>query len=362
MKPIFLIVFVLAVFHANSQEQKIYIKDSNKIFQARRHIVDLEKIKVDSIQQVHHKMPFGLFEIRDVRFDTNYVGVRVEPFINFKKVQLQNGTANSIENFLNNNQSHSFTPHPSRLICYLKTFRVSQKDSLIKETNTSALFNLLYFELDAYLEAGHNFYPAFRVDTLVILQISKPTDFSVIAETLYGLARKASGVDTSKIFKRNHYTIDSLENRYAKRFNKPILESAEIKEGVYKTFTEFINNQPGITEYQIKDEQRLQILYTKSGPTDWIPTRDVFGFFDGNSMWIKAGNTFYPLIRVGNTFEFIGNRNPFNKSNSTTLYYVPGDAPLSIGLTSISVIGNNREKYIVEKFVFQMNMETGEFY
>ena len=72
-------------------------------------------------------------------------------------------------------------------------------------------------------------------------------------------------------------------------------------------------------------------------------------------------NSFHPLIRQGNTFEFITDANlPAKETNKT--FYIPSHPGLSAGLTTLSLISTFSEKYYMGKSLFQLNLDNGEFY
>ena len=93
-----------------------------------------------------------------------------------------------------------------------------------------------------------------------------------------------------------------------------------------------------------------------------LPARNVFGFCDGNQIWINANGLFHPLIKQGNTFEFIADLNLYNNTvDRRKIYLMQGSAGVSVGLTLLSFSTSSMEKYYFGKSVYQMNLETGGF-
>jgi len=79
-----------------------------------------------------------------------------------------------------------------------------------------------------------------------------------------------------------------------------------------------------------------------------------------------VNNVFHPLIRYGNTFEFIADLNFYKTGHKRTNINIIGrpglSAGLSLGLAAMSLYTNTSDKYYVGKSVYQLNLDNGEFY
>ncbi len=97
-----------------------------------------------------------------------------------------------------------------------------------------------------------------------------------------------------------------------------------------------------------------------------MPTREAFGFCDGSTLWINVNNVFHPLIKYGNTFEFIANLNSYKTKYKSTNIPIAGrfglSTSLSLGLYAISLYTNSSDKYSRGQSVYQLNLDNGEFY
>lgn len=180
---------------------------------------------------------------------------------------------------------------------------------------------------------------------------------------LHSFAAKAALADTVKILKRNGYTIAELNKRYQQRFEKPILKTETFTKGVYKTSNEFISNNPSIKEYEFKKDKKATILYTKTANNEWSPARTAYGFCDGKTIWINVNNIFHPLIRQGNTFEFIADLKYARRLSDGGIFFYTGLSPASIALTSLLYVATtSHENHDSGRSVYQLNLETGEYY
>jgi hypothetical protein len=363
--PILTIICLLFFINCFSQDRRFYINDSIKISHLKKEIIDINHSSASS-ETPRIVFPFASFQVKDVRFDTSYIGVMVGNSnfglsANFKKVQLQDGVAGSFNRFLNDTTTYVFKQPSPRIICYLKQLRLTQQDSLVKEIGSKRLYNNLNVEIEAYLEVDNRLYPAIRFDSIATEFTESNKQFEILENMLEAFAKKAASIDLAKIEKRNAYGIADVEKKYNQRFNKPILVAVTLKLGVYKTIEEFINNNPSLEHYEFKKDSKATILYTKEANNEWLPTREVFGFCDGVTAWINVNNVFHPLIKQGNTFEFIADLNHTAKRK-----YKGGVAPANnvavyAGFTALSLSAYSPDKYYIGKSLYQLNFEKSDF-
>lgn len=143
---------------------------------------------------------------------------------------------------------------------------------------------------------------------------------------------------------------------YRSRFNVPILNAQTLMPGVYLSMKEFQNNKPSIQEDEWKPDRAVNILYTKERDGNWVVTRrEVFGFCDGRNIWFRIENSFFPGFQEGNTFLVIA---PIylkrKKSYGKNYTYITKKG----GYTYGDVITVDEK----DRSVYQLDMDTGEFY
>lgn len=308
---------------------------------------------------------FSRFEFIDVRFDSSYMGVQ---FIKgsgshgntFIKVNTANGTATWLTNYLNSYSPKQYTPAGPAMVCYIKKLRITQLDSATKDNNRNKLYNEIELHIETYLKKGDKYYPATKLDTIAKTVVSNQIKFTVLALMAKVLAKKTTLIDIEKVYKRTDYTAEDIAARYAKRFNKPILNDAVKIKGIYRSFKEFVNNTPTIAEYKLLHDQKTITLYTKNDKNEWIPEDKIFGFCDGSICWIKTDYNYNPLIREGHTFEFIEYTEISGRSPSG--FFVTGGSPIFniLGSVLVSSAVNSLDNTYYDKKLYQLNMETGE--
>jgi hypothetical protein len=368
----YLIPLLLIFNGAFCQHADLFTSDSNKITGSEPVQLNINEkpAKIDSANR--KKIPVSAFIVKDVRYDTGYAGFvvtkKIGPKAGFQKLELINSTSAAIADYLNNSARFSFDTTNLPLVCYIKKFRFSQNDTFAKSTNKIEIYSRMLIELEAYLIKGNELIPAIRLDTSMIAISSRGDRFALLYDALNAFAAKVGFMDLQKVLARTHYTFGTIGERYAQRFAKPILAADKPTNGVYKNAMEFINNDPSLPEYKVEQRNGENILYTRTGTGNWVPDLNAFGVYDGNRFWINFKNTFRPLVKVGNTFEFVSEMKDVHGKTAppVILFYRP-DIPLGVsaGLgvaSALLILATRNDRFYAGKIVYQLDMETGEVY
>jgi hypothetical protein len=365
MKYFFTLFTALLFIQTYAQNMRAYKRDSAWISIAKKDVVEL---KSRTGQSIH--LQFGGFVITDARPDSSYIGIKIKTSAwnadkSYEKLVLEEGTSVSLMKYLNGDANFSFTSTGAVLTCYVKQLRITGVDSFNKATGYKERRSRLNFEVEAYITKDDLFYPALRLDTVAIPVAGNKNDFSVLTDVLNVFAAKAALIDTGRIFKRTGYKPEDLDKRYLQKYNKPILQTQQLNAGVYKTFSEFINNGPSVKQYEFKKDKKATILYTKIEGNDWLPESKAFGFCDGKIRWLNMGNVFYPLVQRGNTFEFLADYYTINNkgsSNSRGVYVGSTPGELLAGALITTALDSAMDTDPKGKIVYQLDMENGTFY
>jgi hypothetical protein len=287
-------------------------------------------------------MPFNKVSFNDVRYDTSFIAINWQAANNSlseaamnKKYNLTGGLAPGLTSYINQYFSNNFSSNDAELVCYIKRFAVALKDTSLaffnpQERINTQKTNIINLEIECYYKAGDSLFPAFRIDSAYEVLLTKiRKDFpAVVKEVISPLLERMSNVDTGRILKRKSYTEGQIADRYQARFNLPILTANPGKRGIYKSFEEFKNNAPSITVFDKKTgkmkvnaapiktfdatsllssalERRNTTVFLYDANGELISPSKIFGFCDSSGYWIQHGAFYYPLIRVGNAFEFM---------------------------------------------------------
>ena len=324
-------------------------------------------------------LPVGAIDVKDVREDTTYIGIQMRLYSSWgslrcRKILFNKSLSGAFEEYLNHNNEFPVSSSPYTLVCYVKEFRVTQRDSVSSTTDskTKLLYNRIALKVETFLKQDDNYFPAFKVDTVMLGLIDEISEFSAIPNMLTSLLQTCAATNIQKVLAKHTYTSTVLEDRYRTASVKPILLANPPTAGIYMSFEEFINNKPRFTKYTLKADKLSGTLYSVS-PTgeEELQTKE-FGYCDGSIIWLNVGKDFYPLVRRENTFEYFGDYQSINKKttyNQPNYYRLTGSNATRLG-TSIAAAGISSlllayagsVPSLRGKVIHQLNLETGEIY
>lgn len=306
-----LVIFLPHIFSfciCSSQEKISYERDRSLILNIDYVQYDLES---DQKSKLSGKLPFNKITFFDVRYDTSFIAINWQVNRNLvagrkkynKKFNLRGGLAVSLSDYFNKYYKDNFSGNNAELLCYVKKFSVALKDTLAEDRHANASINNIKLELECYYKSGSMLFPAIRFDTTyaeTILRVKK-TFPQLVTDIINPVIDKLNRIDTAEILIRKSYTQEQINGRYQSRFHIPILIDDQYKKGVYKNFKEFRDNAPSITKFKIKSDRVATLLYDSS---DNLISSKMFGYCDGRIPYIQKGAYYYPLMRMGNSFEF----------------------------------------------------------
>jgi len=237
------------------------------------------KLGIEKTARSEIKLPFEKIKIIDSRYDTSKIGyITLGSFFSsktrfFKKMVLQDGTGNAIENYYNEYYTGSFTKNGFELLIVLKRFWISgdarSNSKRVELTNAAKTNDNVYCKLEYYIGKDGKFLPVKRVDSIIGVsddfrklndigafeddeKIVKKT-VSFLTYTLRGLIEFLDYSNAIKQFDGQAKKTLQEIHEFNERMNKiPVLQDNTIKKGVYLSFDEFKNNRPSIIEFQEK--------------------------------------------------------------------------------------------------------------
>jgi len=297
-----LLLSSLSSFSQNSRNNK---KDTSQIIKAEYVRFNLDH---DGTNKRMMKVPFQRILVHDVRFDTTFIGLhwQFDLFtVRNQKFDLTDGFRNGLTAYLNMAFKNNFSDNGTEVICYIKKFSLSGKDTLLEHIRLNESIIEVKFEAECYYSANNSLYPATRLDTIFSerSQKIKISFVPLLKQIITPLEEKLSRIDSLNVIKRRPYSKEEIENRYKDRFNVPILTCSKYVTGLYANAQEFKNNAPSIKEVRVKQVSTTTFHFA-DGKNNVISPFTIFGFSDGKKCWIQSGNRSLALIKVGNSFEF----------------------------------------------------------
>jgi hypothetical protein len=345
-----LLLLLISHIICSAQYDNANKRDSIKILNAK---YAYHKLDINTDEHSSLKLPYDTIVFKDVRYDTTFFAMdyplfHVSNTYNIKE-NFYNGFANSVSKYFNHYYSTENKKTDKQLICYIKKFSVALQYDLLENFNAGDLLhdtaNVVNIEIECYYKHGDTLFPAVRFDTSYLhffgFFVNPP---SAIKRLLTPLMYKIEQVNLDLVKQRKHFSEDSIKKRYENRFDIPILTTSKYKTGIYRNFNEFKNNSPSIDSFSISTDKikvratnlsghestslrnlfqkRNTVLFLYDENDNLISPSQIFGYCDGETIWIQHGSFFYPLVKTGNSFEFMYTFHYADSDGSTHTQYI----------------------------------------
>ncbi len=319
----------------SAQYDKTNKKDSTEIAGAK---YSYHSLTADKNERSAIRLHYDAIQFKDVRFDTTFFAMHY-PLFHFSntyniKEDFYGGLAKNVADYFNSYYATADNNEDKKLVCFIKKFSITLQYDFLEHYNSGNLKNDILNQVDIAIECFYKhadtLFPAVKLDTSFThhfpnIILNEP---SVIKELLKPLMNKIEQADLERIAKRKPYTETEIIKRYTDRFNIPVIITNTYKKGVYKNFYEFKSNSPSIDSFIITTDKLkvsksastnidlTSLIYTTfqkrntavflyDQKNQLISPSDIFGYCDGETMWIQHGAFFYPLEKISNSFEFM---------------------------------------------------------
>jgi hypothetical protein len=271
-------------------------------------------------------------EVVDVRSDTTCIGFRNRNTEkNNQILQFTNGLKAEFESFLAKTSIFAGDPKAYGAVLvvrdyWINEFEVDENDKDKFTENRGGWYNArktaLRATFDIYLVKDDACYVAYRFDTLATAFLNIKEFSEAYLETILcnSLLRLQTLNPQTHIVNKRKFTRNELHAYYAGRWNKPIITDVVPESGVYRNFTEFLNNKPSVTNFVVRKDKLVDVLYVPTGNAEMTPARDVWGYCDGKNIFIKSGENYYPLVKVQNGFYFLGSKELMKSQDDYYMY------------------------------------------
>jgi len=352
MKLALIALFLLSIEWLPAQQQKEIFSFN----QYKEKVIELP----DPIVRASLHGPFNHIQVLDGRAHGSAIG-----FSNDRYLVIEN-TLPILEDYLNRSlglQQPGDTT--TQLVIFIKKLWVTQQLELKRKEWYSGMMLIA----ECFFKEGDNYFPAFRYDTsfvnsrdtLVTLNIIKDAPL-LVDISLQGLMNKITSWNNNGAHhQKNAMSFTAINQYYEDQFRHPVMEDSIMRKGVYLSFEEFKNNKPSIAEFSVRKGKETDELYIKDAGGKDIIDRDLWGYCDGKNYYIRADESYFPLVRIGNTFYL-------NGSKDFTRRYTTNYAPAVIGAGANVISGGlpyypvRGVTYRIYLFPYQLDMESGKIY
>jgi hypothetical protein len=288
-----------------------YRSEDFKIRDFNRRIVDFRS----SDEPIYLQNINGI-EVIDARPDTTVIGlglIRHRPFFAIS----QGVFANDAQQFLNSSV-HFAKPDSFSVVMVIKKFWLTggldnEMEQEIQhtdiDTSTKKISSLLA-RIEFYLKKGSDHFILYRFDTTITRNSYVARDASVLVELgLVSSLSKLKEMDfkfKSICATKRKFSIYEIEAHNQKQFDIPVLKDSALVRGVYSSFEEFKNNNPGQKQFEVEKDKLIDLIFIKQADGKPVPVREAWGYCDGKNLYIKSMDNYFLLQREGNAFYIYG--------------------------------------------------------
>lgn len=375
---IFIVVFIkLSTFYvvAGQTPRKI---DKDKVFNPERLSVGNITINASDEQPPVSLPQFGKIEVIDVRTD-NMAGFHQRAIGGNKWFQFDGGLEQQANNYFKKTTILSTDTSSPTLVLFIKEvwlnehgFDEDDKDKVYDDIGSRRNESLMTIDtyqftwsqtsltlnIDGFIKNNDGYYAAIRFDTTISKLLKAPR----FAKTYFDFAltllllRLEKIAPSTVIPQKTKRSFNEVASHYREYKQLPVLADTVLQKGVYLTFDEFKANKPSVREFELKKGKLADVLYLGSGPNGTLPTREAWGYCDGEYVFMKAGENYYPLVRHQDSFYLLG---------STEIQRIgryPEPSPYYDNMGGMPATPRDRVKYANKLFPYKLNWQTGKPY
>ncbi|WP_276481236.1 hypothetical protein [Paraflavitalea pollutisoli] len=307
-------------------------------------------------------VPFSSLVIHDIRPDTTKLGFyRSTKDRHSYKYRFTGNTAQELTAYLTAHYNKNLTlGSPNQLEIFVKKLWLSEFDSAELNLHNTHLRNAwLHVKAEVYLRTPAAYHPVFRIDSILYARKQNGyTSGGFITQMLVDALQRLEQADFSQIVSRKTLSPSQVD-AYNKHTTTTPSAHVPVK-GIYSSFTDFKKGKPSATEYEVRFETLTDIVYVKEQDGNTYARKDIWGFSDGQTVFIRMGSNFFPLYNHQNTWEFYGTAAMEFKAPRMPVLAGAGWPFLlaAAGATEIT----QYEKRLINLRAFQVDVENGKFY
>ena len=355
MKIIFLAGFNLLIFFNCLAQAN---KKEGTLPDIRSKIITLEDPQIKSITNKN----ISDIKVIDARPDTSSIGFYKTSTGSYYSIVLKTNVADEVSGFLkdyldiksNNDDAGAHIILVIKKLLLTNELEKYTDEKHSKNDNVSWLSGVIA-RFEFYSNNGNGYSPLYRFDTLLsgTDKIGHPNNY--LPDVLLLSIKKLLTSDLKNISPaRKKMSLDEIDTYNQRDFNIPIIGAESYNKGVYKTFEEFKNNAPSIANYEVAEDKLTKTIFIKD-TAGMYPVRDVWGYCDGQHLYIQSANNYFELVKTENTFICNAAKSISRHRN------IKAENVLMLGAFAGSVGKQNKKvTYNLTLTLFHLDMESGE--
>ncbi len=362
---IFLLLFTLVLKLSAQKNQK-------KDFTIEGFSTAIIKLKVPKPPKTL-SLTFSNLEVYDRRNDSSFVGFYKTMYSRNKSfgtvLKTENTTSNSVYSFLE--PQIAFDQQSNyRLVLLIRKLWLSKEieNTEVRDYNIKmqkALLPGIVTCFEFYAKKGEQLIPLLKFDTTIFHHNRNLAliDEELIQTTLTSAIDKLSRTRyRQKIENGRTYSWQQIDSFSSRTNHIEILHTTSFKKGVYLTYNDFKNNTPSIQDFEIKKSEFAHTLFVKDEQGNQYPVRKIWGFSDGENVFIKSADIFFKLEKYNNNFY------SWASKNISMVTKVPVGDIIGLGVISVATGGAagghlpRKTKAALHLKLYQLDLETGTLY
>lgn len=309
--------------------------------------------------------PVAQIRFIDNRMDSSFIGFRLKKMETEKKYT----TNSSLSDALNSCAKSAFLTNGApgkagELRIFIKNFWLTSEyvhhpseESFSDYYKVTFSKTSLWVKMEAFAHINGYYHPVFRIDTILRTLERPEKDFDLVFHQLIELTAVKMNTTFAKNGWRNEqhtWTETQLNDYLQQPFRHKILQDVNPQKGIFFTFNDFLQNTPTYASYVFKQNRLDDFLASNEAPERNIAMK-VWGFSNGESVFVRMGGKFYPLRRTRNTFNVLGAYDVTQGIIPIPLI-IPAAGGFAYGFDGIK--GKARHNYCY----YHLDLETGLIY
>ncbi len=256
------------------------------------------------------KLFFSDIHIIDARIDTTFSGIVVDPTTkDFFKTEFEHSVDKELDAYIRKNYSFEAGEGIPSLLVIVKRLWLTPSVPRHEGTKDRARADGISFCAELFINNNGKYHALYKIDSMYTGAYAAWSNGNLyVQEAIQAILARVVNQAVAGMHTGKTEFSEAIMQQYIRQSQTcKILEDAAWKNGVYKSFTEFKNNNPVITAYELKEARSADsIIYTRAGNGEAITISNYWGFCDGETVFIKMHDDIMPLYRYGNTFIVFG--------------------------------------------------------
>lgn len=320
--------------------------------------------------EVLKKLPFSGIRVIDARFDTSKVGyISIRKNGSYKKLVAEAGLQQGMQAYLQKKYSAAFSSSSAySLVLVVKhlwlqgTSDAEQEHYKIEQSSVAtSTFSICTASCEAYVFTGETYVPLFRRDSSYKEKGAlKKCAGLLLLQPFEDCLTKAAGKDFSKIASvKRKLSWEEITAYNAERLHYPLFSTRAFEKGIYKTYNDFLQNNPSKQEFVIESGAYSDEVFVSENGKQ-VSLSDYWGVYDGKTFYVHIGYRLFEMVRQNNSFDILGSTLYIQKYIRNTVPVSPTPAGVLLAIATAAATNKNRAATYAKPL--QLNMETGKPY